>query len=307
MSADFHEYHCRFVFCRQRSDERLKRGGEQKSVVVLSTQPYSGVLTPLSQHAGPLYFNNGRAALQEVSIFLQHRGHIGRYAFSSDHCFASPHASANEQHTGMVMLFFGIPAHAHVHTSAHPSSASIGVQLSSNGILLAQVYQEVQAWEPPSPGLRGIVMVGAVTLPAQVPAPATLPAAPPSSSANPEDLEHPLAPLPVVRQANGCDTIQGTFFEVGWSPLHLAASWFSAKCRCGECSCEMMMSVWCAGRCLVYTARSGGARMGAMGAYDISAAVARSGPFTRWAPSKWLYLCDPSSSASYQCLRIGVR
>ncbi|CAL8466888.1 g6424 [Coccomyxa elongata] len=136
-----------FVFCRQRSDERLKRGGEQKSVVVLSTQPYSGVLTPLSQHAGPLYFNNGSAALQEV-------------------------------------------------------------------------YQEVQAWEPPSPGLRGIVMVGAVTLPAQVPAPATLPAAPPSSSANPEDLEHPLAPLPVVRQANGCDTIQGTFFEADvWSTL----------------------------------------------------------------------------------------
>jgi hypothetical protein len=79
-------------------------------------------------------------------------------------------------------------------------------------ILLEQVYQEVQAWEAPSPGLRGMVMLGTMTLPAQVPAPATLPAALPPSDA--EHLEHPLAPLPVVRQANGCDTIQGTFFEV---------------------------------------------------------------------------------------------
>lgn len=77
------------------------------------------------------------------------------------------------------------------------------------------MYQEVQAWEPPSPGLRGMVMVGAMTLPAQVPASATLPAVlPPSDAATAVQLEHPFAPLPVVRQANGCDTIQGTFFEV---------------------------------------------------------------------------------------------
>lgn len=54
------------MFCRQRSDERLKRGGEQKSVVVLATQPYSSVLGPLSQHAGPVYFNRGASALQHV-------------------------------------------------------------------------------------------------------------------------------------------------------------------------------------------------------------------------------------------------
>jgi hypothetical protein len=59
---------CRFVFCRQRSDERLKRGGEQKSVAVLSSLPYSSVLTPLSQHAGPLYFNKGPSALQQVRV-----------------------------------------------------------------------------------------------------------------------------------------------------------------------------------------------------------------------------------------------
>ena len=56
----------RFVFCRQRSDERLKRGAEQKSVAVLSSMPYSSVLSPLSQHAGPLYFNKGPTALQQV-------------------------------------------------------------------------------------------------------------------------------------------------------------------------------------------------------------------------------------------------
>lgn len=58
---------CSFVFCRQRQDERLRRGGEQKSVIVLSEQPYSSALIPLAQYAGPLYFNNGQSALEEVS------------------------------------------------------------------------------------------------------------------------------------------------------------------------------------------------------------------------------------------------
>lgn len=56
----------RFVFCRQRQDERLRRGGEQKSVVVLSMYPYSSVLGPLCQFAGPLFFNHGENALEEV-------------------------------------------------------------------------------------------------------------------------------------------------------------------------------------------------------------------------------------------------
>eukprot|EP00884_Botryococcus_braunii_P007607 jgi/Botrbrau1/16848/Bobra.150_2s0070.1 len=55
-----------FVFCRQRHDPSMRRGGEQKSVVVLSQQPYSSVLAPLSQYAGPLYFNQGPEALQLV-------------------------------------------------------------------------------------------------------------------------------------------------------------------------------------------------------------------------------------------------
>ena len=56
----------RFVFCRQRQDQKLRRGGEQKSVVVLSVQPYSSVLGQLSQFAGSMYFNHGAEALEEV-------------------------------------------------------------------------------------------------------------------------------------------------------------------------------------------------------------------------------------------------
>ncbi|DBA96088.1 TPA: hypothetical protein ACH3X1_001584 [Trebouxia sp. C0004] len=55
-----------FVFCRQRQDEKLRRGGEQKSVVVLSKQPYSSALIPLAQFAGLLYFNIGPTAMKAV-------------------------------------------------------------------------------------------------------------------------------------------------------------------------------------------------------------------------------------------------
>ncbi len=61
----------RFVYCRQRTDERLRRGSEQKSVVVLAAQPHSSVLRPLSQHAGALYFNRGPAALAEVGMIMR--------------------------------------------------------------------------------------------------------------------------------------------------------------------------------------------------------------------------------------------
>lgn len=56
----------RFVFCRQRQDSRLKRGGEQKSLVLLAPQPWSSVLSQVSQWAGQLYFNQGSAALPQV-------------------------------------------------------------------------------------------------------------------------------------------------------------------------------------------------------------------------------------------------
>ena len=56
-----------YVFCRQRQDESLRRGGEQASVVVLSELPISNILLPLSQAAGQAYFSGGPTALEEVS------------------------------------------------------------------------------------------------------------------------------------------------------------------------------------------------------------------------------------------------
>ncbi|KAL8132592.1 uncharacterized protein LOC141712142 isoform X2 [Apium graveolens] len=59
-----------FVFNRQRHDERLKRGGEQKSVVILSHSPYSSVFRPLLQIMGPLFFDIGRKALDNVAAYV---------------------------------------------------------------------------------------------------------------------------------------------------------------------------------------------------------------------------------------------
>ncbi|KAJ7550201.1 hypothetical protein O6H91_07G088200 [Diphasiastrum complanatum] len=61
-----------FVFNRQRQDERLKRGGEQKSVVVLSERPYYCVFKPLVQIAGPLFFDIGSQALEQVAFHVSH-------------------------------------------------------------------------------------------------------------------------------------------------------------------------------------------------------------------------------------------
>ncbi|XAR51275.1 hypothetical protein NMG60_11005864 [Bertholletia excelsa] len=59
-----------FVFNRQRHDERLKRGGEQKSVVILSHNPYSSVFKPLLQIMGPLYFDVGKKALEHIAAYV---------------------------------------------------------------------------------------------------------------------------------------------------------------------------------------------------------------------------------------------
>lgn len=59
-----------FVFNRQRHDERLKRGGEQKSVVILSHSPYSSVFRPLLQIMGPLYFDIGKKALEHIAAYV---------------------------------------------------------------------------------------------------------------------------------------------------------------------------------------------------------------------------------------------
>lgn len=56
-----------YVFNRQRHDERLPRGGEQKSVVILSHFPYTSVFRPLLKILGPLCFDIGRTALELVA------------------------------------------------------------------------------------------------------------------------------------------------------------------------------------------------------------------------------------------------
>jgi hypothetical protein len=53
-----------FVFCRQRTDPRLRRGGEQMSVVVLSEHPLSAALAPLADAVGPAFFGAGEPALR---------------------------------------------------------------------------------------------------------------------------------------------------------------------------------------------------------------------------------------------------
>ena len=55
-----------FVFCRQRQDERLQRGGEQRSIVILSPFPITNILEPLSQYAGPLCLSQGPESLRGV-------------------------------------------------------------------------------------------------------------------------------------------------------------------------------------------------------------------------------------------------
>lgn len=64
------EYLYGYVFNRQRHDERLKRGGEQKSVVILSHTPYSSVFRPLLQIMGPLYFDIGKKAIEHIAAYV---------------------------------------------------------------------------------------------------------------------------------------------------------------------------------------------------------------------------------------------
>ncbi len=54
------------VFCRCRHDERLRRGAEQRSVVLLSWLPLGSVLGPLAHLVGPLVLSYGPEALRQV-------------------------------------------------------------------------------------------------------------------------------------------------------------------------------------------------------------------------------------------------
>mmetsp|Transcript_12481 Transcript_12481/g.45494 ORF Transcript_12481/g.45494 Transcript_12481/m.45494 type:complete len:706 (+) Transcript_12481:194-2311(+) len=55
-----------YVFCRQRKDQTLQRGGDQKSVVVLTELPFSNVFAALCRIVGPLYFDIGDEAFKEI-------------------------------------------------------------------------------------------------------------------------------------------------------------------------------------------------------------------------------------------------
>ena len=68
--ADGSQFLYGFVFNRQRHDERLKRGGEQKSVVILSHSPYSSVFRPLLQIMGPLFFDIGKKAFLHIAAYV---------------------------------------------------------------------------------------------------------------------------------------------------------------------------------------------------------------------------------------------
>ncbi|KAL5722262.1 hypothetical protein ACHQM5_005802 [Ranunculus cassubicifolius] len=59
-----------YVFNRQRQDEKLKRGGEQKSVVILSYSPFLSVFRPLLQILGPLFFDLGKKALEHMASYV---------------------------------------------------------------------------------------------------------------------------------------------------------------------------------------------------------------------------------------------
>lgn len=54
------------VFCRARTDERLRRGCEQRSIVLLSHLPLFALLEPLARLVGPAVLSYGERALRQV-------------------------------------------------------------------------------------------------------------------------------------------------------------------------------------------------------------------------------------------------
>lgn len=54
------------AFCRQRHDGTMQRGGDQRSIVVLSTLPLHCILRPMAQYVGPLCLAHGPEALQSA-------------------------------------------------------------------------------------------------------------------------------------------------------------------------------------------------------------------------------------------------
>ncbi|UZJ52789.1 hypothetical protein CBS101457_002109 [Exobasidium rhododendri] len=60
-----------YCFFRQRKDATIRRGYFQKSVVILSHLPYVSLFSEIVKRLGPLYFQNGMAALEAFSQDIQ--------------------------------------------------------------------------------------------------------------------------------------------------------------------------------------------------------------------------------------------
>ena len=132
-------------------------------MAVLSTMPYSSVLSPLSQHAGPFYFNRGPSALQQVTTALQDQSPSWAWCHTTQaitHCsgFADHLLGAHTEAQKSLVLCCG--------QLSRPIKCDLDTSLKK--MLVVQVYEEVQQWAPPSPGLHGMVPVGSMTIPAQV-------------------------------------------------------------------------------------------------------------------------------------------
>lgn len=57
---------CSYVCARQYRDDRLQRGADQRSVILISELPYSSILSPLAAILGPALFPSFRSAAAEV-------------------------------------------------------------------------------------------------------------------------------------------------------------------------------------------------------------------------------------------------
>ena len=151
------DWSSRYVFCRQRQDDSLRRGADQHSLVLLSEHPYSSVLVPLCQWAGPFYFNHGQIALEEVLLPTPAPGSQDLLDFGVGQCLQQVLYSRR----------IGVLGHQ-LAQPADPATAG-GLKL-----LCAQLYMDVLAWDPPSSAYRGTVTIGGVRHQSQV-RPGTLP------------------------------------------------------------------------------------------------------------------------------------
>ena len=96
---------------------------------------------------------------------------------------------------------------------------------------------EISKWAAPAVDSRDVLTVGKVKMTVQVPAFATLP--PPA----PEESVDPLAPLPILLQPGGLETIRGPFFEV---QLACCPQW---QANCGSLSTQTCLFGYIKDRC----------------------------------------------------------